>query len=298
MQLTNRVIEAIWPLTGVSQRRIQREPGQRAISVISAQEGQFVAKVSDQWHSDEVAQRHAAIFDFLRDAGFAHAPAILKTRAGLTYRTIDGQPVYVLEFVPGRAPVRTPATCRRLGEITGALHLIPGYPHDYLFTVADVVPELFEIAETLPFGRAYARIVRALPDFGSLPVCLIHGEILGNCVETPGGRIVVIDWDEAGTGTRVLDVGNPLFTTVLSEDLAFEEDNARAFYRGYFSKVALTPDEVDHVFDAALFYALRYVIYGDTDKRWQRIQFAVNHRQRFESLIAECARPTGAHRPG
>jgi Ser/Thr protein kinase RdoA (MazF antagonist) len=298
LTLPNQAIEAYWPLTAVSLQRIQREPGQRAISVITAREGRFVAKVSDQWRSDEVAQRHAAIFDFLRAAGFAHAPALLKTRTGCDYQVIDGQPVYVLEFVRGRAPSRTPAACRRLGEITGALHLIAGYPHGYLFTVADVMPELFDIADTLPFAADYAQMVRALPDFGPLPVCLIHGEILGNCVETPGGRVFVIDWDEAGIGTRVLDVGNPLLTTFLSEDLAFEEENARAFYRGYFSKVALTPDEVDRVFDAALFYALRYVIYGNTDKRWRRIQFAVNHRQRFESLIGECAPPPGARPSG
>jgi hypothetical protein len=201
MRLSDRLVETYWPLTAVSLRQVQREPGERAIAVITAPEGQFVAVVSDQWHSDEVARRHAAIFDFLKDAGFGHAPAILKTRAGHTYQEIDGQPICILEFAPGHPPARTVANWFRLGESTGELHVIRGYPHDYLLTVADVIPELFGIAETLPFGSAYAQIVRTLPDFGALPVCLIHGEVEGNCIQRPDGRIVAIDWDEAGTGS-------------------------------------------------------------------------------------------------
>jgi Ser/Thr protein kinase RdoA (MazF antagonist) len=297
MQLTKQQIEESWPLTDVTYGQVLQETGARTVSVITAREGRFVAKVSDQWRSEQVAETHAFIFDFLEGAGFGHVPAILKTKSGRNYQNIEGQPVYILELIEGKTPAQTRENHRLIGEITGSLHMLSGYPHSYLFTVADVMPELSEIAESLPFGPDYAQIVRTLPDFADLPVSLIHGEILGNCIETPDGRIVVIDWDEAGVGTRVLDVGHPLIQVFVSEDLEFDEGNARAFYQGYFAKIALSDVEIDRVFDAGLFYALRYIIYGNTAKRWERVKFAVSHRDMVESVVRDYAYGIGGGGP-
>lgn len=288
MPLSAQLIEEHWPLTHVS----LEEMDQRAVSTIASREGRFIAKVCDQWRSTQVAEGHALVFDYLQEAGYGHVPALLKTRAGRNYQAIGDHPVYILEYIEGAEPARTPENCRRLGEITAALHTVKGYPHSYLFTVADVLPELYDIAETLSFGQEYARLVRALPDFEDLPDALIHGEILGNCVQEPGGRIVIIDWDEAGIGTRVLDPGSPLFTAFLSEDLDWEEECARAYYEGYFSRVQLEKGEIDRIYDAGLFYALRYIIYGNTGKRWQRIQYALWNRARLEAVVRDAARGT------
>jgi len=200
---------------------------------------------------------------------------------------IKGRPVCVFEYIPGAAPALRPEIYRQLGEITGSLHRIEGYPHPYLFTVADVMPEFFELAKGLPFGRDYLDLVNTLPDFEVLPMALIHGEIIGNTLQKEDGSLIIVDWDEAGLGTRILDPGHPLIQVFLSEDRVFAQDLARAFYQGYFSKVTLTPAEIDHLFAAGLFYALRYIIYGDTPKRWRRIQFALAHKARIVSTILE-----------
>jgi Ser/Thr protein kinase RdoA (MazF antagonist) len=289
MRLTERLVEEHWPLTDVVLGNVLQESGERTVSMISSAEGRFVVKVSDQWRSAQVAERHAFIFEFLREAGLGHVPALVKTRTGRNYQIIGDHPVYILEFIEGVELARTPENCRRLGEIAGALHAIGGYPHNYLFTVADVLPEMLEIAEALRFGREYAQIVKALPDFRDLPVALIHGEILGNCVQRPDGRIVIVDWDEAGIGTRVLDLGHPLIQVFLSEDLDWEGECARGFYEGYFSRVQLDGRELGRIYDAGLFYALRYVIYGNTEKRWKRIQFALRNREWLESVVRDAA---------
>jgi Ser/Thr protein kinase RdoA (MazF antagonist) len=163
-----------------------------------------------------------------------------------------------------------------------------------LFTVADVIPEMLEIAETLSFGREYAQLVKTLPDFQALPLALIHGEITGNCIQDRAGRMVIVDWDEAGIGTRVLDLGHPLIQAFLSEDLEWDERAARGYYEGYFARAALGDREIGCIFDAGLFYALRYVIYGNTAKRWARIKFAVRNREQLESLIRDAASSAAA----
>lgn len=284
MRLSERLVEEYWPLTDVSLESVLQESGERVVSVIASREGRFVVKVSDQWRSAQVSERHAFVFDFLREASFAHVPAVLKTKTGRNYQEIGDHPVYILEFIEGVEPARTRENCRRLGEITGALHAIGGYPYSYLFSVADVIPELLKISETLSFGQEYAQIVKMLPDFRDLPVALIHGEILGNCVQGSDGRMVIVDWDEAGIGTRVLDLGHPLIQVFLSEDLEWDEEGARGFYEGYFSRIELDDREISRIFDAGLFYALRYIIYGDTEKRWERIKFAVRNRELLESV--------------
>lgn len=287
--MTEGLVEEHWPLTDIVLGHLVQEFGERTVTVVSSREGRFVAKISDQWRSVQVAERHAFVFEFLRKAGFGHVPALVKTRAGRNYQVIGDYPVIILELIEGAEPVRTPENCRLLGEITGALHTIEGYPHSYLFTVADVIPEMLEIAKTLRFGQEYARIVKMLPDFEDLPVALIHGEIVGNCVQGSNGRIVIVDWDEAGIGTRILDLGSPLFTVFLSEDLDWEGECARGFYEGYFSQVRLDDREIGCIYDVGLFYALRYIIYGNTEKRWERIQFALRNREWLESVVRDAA---------
>jgi Ser/Thr protein kinase RdoA (MazF antagonist) len=289
MRLSEQLLEKYWPLTDVSLQSVLQASGERVVSVIAAREGRFVAKISDQWHSTEESETHASIFDFLQEAGFGHVPAILKTRTGCNYQKIGDHPVYILDFIAGKEPQRTRENYRRLGEITGELHAIVGYPHKYLFTVADVIPELYEIAGTLSFAQDYARIVKRLPSFQDLPVALIHGEILGNCIQDPAGQMVIVDWDEAGSGTRVLDLGQPLLQVFLSEDLEWDQVGAGEFYEGYFSHIALDDREISRIFDAGLFYALRYIIYGNTEKRWERIQFAVRNRDLLAAVVRDAA---------
>ena len=146
-------------------------------------------------------------------------------------------------------------------------------------------PEFYDIAQALPFAGAYASYVQSLPDFDTLPRTLIHGEVIGNTLQKEDGTLVILDWDEAGVGPRVFDIGHPLIGTFVTEELQVQGTLIQAFYRGYFSRVALPNQEIQHIFDAALFYALRYIIYGDTQKRWRRIQWATRHRNEIMSIV-------------
>lgn len=47
----------------------------------------------------------------------------------------------------------------------------------------------------------------------------------------------MLDWDEAGVGPLALGYGYPLIAAFLSEELVIDHDSARAFYRGYKTRV-------------------------------------------------------------
>lgn len=299
MEISKRLIEKQWPLTDVSLGEDLEAFGDRTTRVITAKEGEFVVKITTEWRSVKTADEHAAIFDFLYRKGFRDSPRLLKTRTGQNVQWIDERPVILLERIQGNHPEPIPDNCRQVGEITALLHQIEGYPHDYLFTVADVTPEFFDKAKNLPFGDEYLEIVKTLPDFEVLPKSLIHGEIIGNTIQRQDGHIIGIDWDEAGVGTRILDVGHPLIVFFISEDLEFNQAGARAFYEGYFSKMQLTDEEENHIFDAGMFYALRYIIYGNTAKRWERIKWALKNRallvSTFDGLNCRVSNGNSAH---
>jgi YD repeat-containing protein len=108
---------------------------------------------------------------------------------------------------------------------------------------------------------------------------------LGDAIQKADGTIVAVDWDEAGMGTRVFDPGGSLISGFLSEDLAFDEDGARAFYEGYRSRVHLSDTETVAVFDASLFHALRAVRWANPEARLRRIMWAIEHRARLESVL-------------
>jgi Ser/Thr protein kinase RdoA (MazF antagonist) len=284
-QLTADYIAERWPLSEVKLGASIRPFGARVVRIVESAEGRFVVKTTDQWRDDRDAATHLAAFDILGQRGFAHIPRLLRARSNLPYCHLDGQHAYLLEYIGDQTPQPTELNYFQIGAIIGKLHSLPDYPYPYLFTYREVRPEFDQIAQTLPFAEAYMAYVRDLPDFDALPRTLIHGEVLGNTLQKDDGALVILDWDEAGVGPRVFDLGHPLIGTFITEELQVQEALIHAFYRGYFSRVALPDRELPHIFDAALFYALRYIVYGDTQKRWRRLQWAASHRDEIMSII-------------
>jgi Ser/Thr protein kinase RdoA (MazF antagonist) len=295
-QLTDHFIAERWPLAEVRLGATIREFDTRAVRIVEADEGRFVVKTTNQWRDAEDAATHLAIFDFLEQQGFMHLPQLLRTRDNSSCCQYNGQFAYILEYIDGQAPQPTELNYFAIGTIIGALHAYADYPYPYLFSYQEVRPEFDRVAQALPFGDAYLTYVQALPDFDALPQTLIHGEVIGNTLQRNNGALVVLDWDEAGVGPRVFDLGHPLIGTFVTEALQVQEALIHAFYRGYFSNVMLPEPEIEQIFDAALFYALRYIVYGDTQKRWRRLQWAASHRKKIMSIVyraLEAARHSG-----
>ena len=87
---------------------------------------------------------------------------------------------------------------------------------------------------------------------------------------------MLVDWDQAGTAAPAIEYGYPLISVFLAEsDLVFDDRSASAFYDGYACSGGVV--EPRALFDAALFHALRYMWWGDTEQRWRRIMHAVTH---------------------
>ena len=132
-------------------------------------------------------------------------------------------------------------------------------------------------------------IAHELPDFRGVSQSVIHTDLsLPNAIRRPDGLMALIDWDDAGLGPTILDLGFPLLCYfVCVEDLNFERGRARAFFGTYFSRRSLPEWEKDLIFDAGLFYLLIYCTFGDTERKWLRLRYALKNRALIESVVHE-----------
>jgi len=105
--------------------------------------------------------------------------------------------------------------------------------------------------------EAFTRVAEAVRDSsGRVPEALVHGDAWpGNAVQTAPGEVMLIDWEMAGLGLPVLDLGNCLAECHLDSNLApdrpqawlVEPDEARiaAVAAGYSAYRSLSGPERD-----------------------------------------------------
>lgn len=278
--LTPNLFTQHWPLDQVSLgETFQTYPTRRVIRLHTAQ-GDFVAKIDDQPPPYAMAWARCTIFDFLAEQAFPHSPTLVKTRDGQPLRYQDGQSVIVMEYIDGGQPDNHPATWQRLGQLAASLNAMPGCPVTYGVPTAGVIAELTAQAQSHRYRKQFLELIGLLPPLLDQPAQgLVHGELnRANVRQRRDGTLVVLDWDEAGHGAPVLEAGYPLLTVFLTEALHFQRAQAQAFYRGYFGEHTPDAAEQDLLFRAALLHALRYAQWGNQQRRWARIYYAITYR--------------------
>jgi hypothetical protein len=293
LQALKTLLERHWPLDHVVPGgSLQRFPTRNVVSIRSEQ-GQFVVKAyDDEWALGlvrpsvaEIDQR-LSIFDYLARNDFGQAPSLLKTRTGRRFVRAGGRTVYILERIRGGQPPDTSETWVELGHLAALLNSLPDFPHEYAISVAGTIAELTRNADRYPFRSDFLRLVSTLDVLVDQPTCPIHGEInLANSLVSAGGRIFLLDWDQAGTGPWALEPGYPLITTFLSEDLVFDAASAAAFYGSWAGGKPISAGRKDLIFTAAILHALRYLEFGDRFRRWTRIQHALAHRDQLLAVL-------------
>ncbi len=286
---TAKSIEEFWPLSGVNAGPILQESGGRLVFEISANEGDFVCKVADRNTPKEDLTRDTFAFDFLKSRRFRHIPTLLRTSAGGAFLRIGDAYTYVMERVEGRNDTRRPQDWATLAQVAATLHEVRDYPYESLFTIEDALQKLESSSRALPFQKELMEIAQGLPDFTGVSQSVIHTDLsLANAIRRPDGLMVLIDWDDAGLGPTILDLGFPLLCYfVCSEDLNFERGRARAFFGTYFSKRSIPERDRNLIFDAGIFYLLIYCTFGDTERKWLRLRYALDNRELIESVVHE-----------
>lgn len=286
--VTPEVFMRNWPLSEVTLGPVLEGYGGGTVGVVHAKQGRFVYKRTPA-SVPHVNERSAFVLDFLADRGSSHAPRLVHTKDGTRTLEVAGASIMLMEHIEGGRPGPTPTTYTKLGAMLAELNSIDDYPFDAPVTVDAIRPDFASMARRLQREADQDRFVElaaSLGDIDSLPRSLIHFDMnLANVVERPDGMLVAVDWDEAGIGARILDPAHFLISSFVTEEPGFDVERADAFYRSYGADLTLTDGELAAMLDAAIFHALRSVVWADTERRWQRIQWAVERRHEVMSMI-------------
>ena len=209
----------------------------------------------------ETARQSVSVMRFLEKRGFP-VPKTVLTRDGSALPEIrtagETRLLLVQEYIEGDEP-DLEARAEEVGTLTGRLHdLLEEYPGELLPRGKE-----FFIGRYLDFLRrkAYPRL-SAYEELGETlwrrtenqPRAVCHGDLhRGNLLETPEGRIVLLDFDTVCRAPAMFDVSVMCDMTdyfrLKPEDIETAKDVYRRFLSGYESARQLTPAERGSFFD-------------------------------------------------
>ena len=225
------------------------------------------------------------------------APRILHMPDGTGYVQKQGYWFYVLEYVEGENLEENGKDERDLGRLLRKLHSLTDYSCPS--GLSDDKTEFYGWFMEKEFKREFDGILDALPDFRKLDRCLIHSDIgPHNSLRTPEGEIVLIDLDDAGIGSRYLDLGWPFIMQFVKHDRAtgkmnYRMDLAEAFLTGYYGGDEITRREWDLIWQGAVFMHISYMNdYGPeaVDSLWKILKFGMEQKERLWRIL--CNEPT------
>jgi Ser/Thr protein kinase RdoA (MazF antagonist) len=210
------------------------------------------------------------------------APRVIPTHAGASMAENDGTCMLALSYIPGDPSAMSRDEPRQLGALLGRLHMLAvpsvqifavpepiesqSLPNSWWYpaglAVAPLLDGLEAIANDVParwqalharFGEDFRTVAKA-----DLPVTLIHGDCHpGNAIVTPDGSVAFIDWECAGIGTPVLDLGGLLADCspdpVPGEAIVVDPAKVAAVMEGHQTYRTLTSTERDILLTACRF---------------------------------------------
>lgn len=199
--------------------------------------------------------RRAALLAWLVARGYP-VPEPLRTRAGTHIARDDRWCGMLLDFIDGERIAPGPAPRAALGRALGRLHRIPetppalswwhprnhavAYARDRLAAAGDVPSEWRALAAAA--SGALAAMAAAPP----LPGGCIHGDVwAGNAIQGLDAGVRLIDWDAAGAGTPLLDLGALLVDCYRGDPPAVEPAWVAAALDGYRSTRRLSRPEIE-----------------------------------------------------
>jgi len=218
----------------------------------------------------------ARLLDWLHAQGYP-APRAVATKSGARVGHAEGWWMLAITFVGGRLPEPTPEHLRTIGAALGRLPQLvqPGAADaaqlpDSLWppgTIGMLRRQLEGSATRWPadLRAIYERLIATfdqLAEVEALPTCLIHSDCWPlNAVLTPSRELVLIDWDGAGYGPPVFDLGKLLLAAHydLSRPLEVFPNRAwvAAILQGYTAIRPLSAEE-RRLLPAALPFWLAY----------------------------------------
>ncbi len=250
-------VVSVCPLRVAVQRSVYR--------IRRANDDDWVFRVDRGQNAWRQTTDRVAILRFLAERGYP-APRVVPTRAGTPTATIGSASVLAVTYMGGNEGTYSPPQLYRLAEAVAHLHsldldrrALDSLPQTRWMPAVelhDAVRTLTALASVVPARLVewHDRLLMALGELDGLcntPRAIIHTDISPqNAVFTPDD-VVLIDWDEAGTGPALYDLAW-LLASADGGRVASWPDVSRveAIMDGYTAQRPLVAGERALLFDA------------------------------------------------
>lgn len=229
----------------------------------------------------------ARTLDWLDALGFP-APRVIRTCDGDLVAAHGGWTGLMLTFVEGSEADCAPRTLREIGQYAAALHALPAGPVgpsrlDPSGAMLARLPELEAAADRVPLvarslHRSAVAILRRLAAGDRPPAALLHGDCWpANAVRAPEGPVVLVDWEGAGRGPAMFEVGYLLLGCHLGTGqgpaIEVAPERIAAVVRGYARQRPLGDAELDWLPDAVRYDVVRRAVeagaFDAGEDRWR-----------------------------
>ena len=224
----------------------------------------------------------AELLDYLEQQNYP-APRLFRTHSGASTATYENWMAVLVSYVDGILLDFSLPNLTQLGARLGILHTVsesiqtkaPQIPDSRLHPRQLLPQSLTDetCVNTLPqelsaLYKASKSTIAVLQQASPLPITLVHGDCWPhNAVLTTDGQVTLIDWDCAGLGPAILDLGYLLLMCHLGKPqlpkMYADPTCITAVVQGYCQQRHPTHDELQVLQEAVHFETARRVIAYD-----------------------------------
>lgn len=260
----------------VALRRLPSDSGKHIYHLKLEHGGDWILRVVEEMSATPFVDL-ANILLFFEQNNYP-AERVILTKEQTAIGTAGNWHLFMTTFLVGKQLEYTPENLSLLGSVVGQLHALkqsltyfpPPAPALPTGELAFAQRQLASVASLVPqkFFAEYELLETALASFDRdthLPTTLIHNDCHpANAVLTAPRQVTLFDWEDAGMGPAVLDVGFLLMNcdgkapwdSLLSVPFYIETSRIQAVIQGYHQHYQLTSDELDYLPDAIRFRSL------------------------------------------
>ncbi len=285
-ELIRQALAVQWNISDVLRvTEVKKVASGRMMFRVDTHTRSYALKICAPTRRKQVVEKDIQCLKFLERSRFP-ACILHDPLHGEGYGMINESYAYVYDWIEGLDAESTVETFEKLGDMMGRLHTIPEpYAFRSDFILKNEVQKLRSAAVAKGIDQKYRDLLSSIRDVDHLPQGMIHTDIgPHNALQRPDGTILIIDWEDAGLGPLIVDIGWEL-EQCLSDTSVFEIEKAKAFLQAYQAHRKLTLEEINHTYDVALFFAFLYWIDEQKEFGAKRIEWLASNRAQFESVL-------------
>jgi Ser/Thr protein kinase RdoA (MazF antagonist) len=290
MELINEVLKN-WGIQD-SEILYQYDSGRRIVYKIGTESGELILKGISTDTQEKIIIGNTKAHEYLGNQK-GLAPKLIYLSDGNAYLKEERYYFYLMEFVLGRQLEETVEDEFLLGQAAAKLHQLNDFDNLCSFN-SECQKKIFrDWFSERSFKKEYNAILDGLPNFDDYEQCFIHTDIgPHNARLNEKGEVIFIDLDDAGLGSKYIDLGWPFIMQFVdynkkTHEMKYRYDLAKAFLKGYYGEKSITKDEIDMIWNGAIYMHIAYMqCFGPdaVESLWKILKFGIAQKEQMYEI--------------